>query len=455
MPRRVQDIIPGDRRAFRDTPPAKPASKQRATREREAPPTRASSREAEHKVSLRRLPLTPPPPQSRKRRGGKLALTVLIIVVVVAIVGWAGSLYYSRAMFTLAARTLPVTVSTAVVVSGTSTPGYLSYQVMKWSASASTTVAATDGASVSSKAAGSVVIYNSYGAQGQRLVAGTRLANSSGLVYRLAGSVVVPGYTLVGGAVKPGSLTAAIVADQPGAEYDLTRAAATSDFKMLGYVGSPKYDGFSARLATDLVGGLSGVKKTVDPAVLAAAADSLRSQLTAQFLSSVKSAVPADSIMYDGAYSSEFGAPGVSGGSTRSAIVSEQGTLYAVLFKRADLVAKLAGQSAVSGFDGFAYASPGLESLSFSVSNAKDFLPQKKSLLIARFSGSMKLIGTIPVAAIRQKLAGLTLSDTEAVLRQYQPVIDIEKSSGELTPPWVTHVPTDPARITVNVTGGS
>ena len=444
MPRRVQDIIPGDRRSIKDVQPKIGRSKDETV-----PDGR--------KVSLRRLPLTPPLPKrkSSSRRRGRFAFVALLVVVAAVIAGYAASTRFSHAAFTLAARTVPVSISAAVVFSGTSTPGYVSYQTIKLSAAASTTVAAADGPVISTKAHGSVTIYNAYSAQSQRLVAGTRLANDSGLIYRLTGSVSVPGYALLNGSVKPGSVAAAIVADQPGEEYDLTKASAPADFKVIAYQGSPKYDGFYARLAADIAGGENGQKKTVSPSILASTTAILDAQLTARLLALAKAAVPADSIMYDGAYVVDLAPPSVGGGSPHSAVVSVQGAMYAVLFKKADLIARLAGPTAIAGFGDFAYGALGLESLSFTVSNAKDFSPQKKSVLIARFSGPMKLVGVVPAEEIKQKLAGLPLSDTEKVLQTYDQVIDIKKSIGELSPSWVTRVPTDLKRISVQVLSGS
>jgi hypothetical protein len=409
----------------------------------------------ERKIHMRRLPLALLPPKRRRpSRRGRSALAIALIVMVVAVSSYAASKYFSRAEFTLAARTMPVVISATVVFSGTSTPGYIPYQVMKLGTSASTTVSATDGPVISTKAKGSVAIYNIYSAQSQRLVAGTRLAYDSGLIYRLTGSVVVPGYSLSNGSTKPGSIMTTIVADQAGEDYDLARASASGDLKIVAYQGSPKYAGFYARLVTDIVGGENGQKKTVNPGILASSAAGLKAKMTTQLLAMAKAAVPAGSIMYDSAYVTDFAAPVVGGGSAHSATVSEQGTLYAVLFKTADLVSKLAGPAYAASFGSFAYSTPGLEALSFTVSNAKDFSPQNKSVLIARFSGSMKLVGVVPVADIKAKLAGSLLSETGNILRTYSQVIDIEKSTGELSPPWILRVPTDLKSVSVKVADG-
>ena len=60
----------------------------------------------------------------------------------------------------------------------------------------------------------------------------------------------------------------------------------------------------------------------------------------------------------------------------------------------------------------------------------------------------MKLIGEIPVEALKKALAGKSLADSESVLKTYSPII--EKADGELVPPW-SKIPSDMTRITINV----
>jgi len=54
---------------------------------------------------------------------------------------------------------------------------------------ASTTVQATAGAYTETKAQGTVTLYNAFSAQSWKLIAGTRLKNDSGLIYKMTSSV--------------------------------------------------------------------------------------------------------------------------------------------------------------------------------------------------------------------------------------------------------------------------
>jgi hypothetical protein len=139
----------------------------------------------------------------------------------------------------------------------------------------------------------------------------------------------------------------------------------------------------------------------------------------------------------------------VSGTDPSKATISIQGTLYGIIFKKTDLTAQVAGQQTVSEFGAYTYDTPGLESLTFAITNPTDFSPIKKNALIIHLKGDMKVVGIIPVAELKQKLAGIPLAQTQEVLKPYDPVI--ESGSGELIPPW-SNVPSDTSRITINVT---
>ena len=60
------------------------------------------------------------------------------------------------------------------------------------------------------------------------------------------------------------------------------------------------------------------------------------------------------------------------------------------------------------------------------------------------------LVGSVPVEELKSKFAGLSPSETETVLRGYKPVIEIEKSYGEIIPPW-SKVPSNPNKISIEV----
>jgi len=246
---------------------------------------------------------------------------------------------------------------------------------------------------------------------------------------------------------------AAIVADAAGASYNISGSDALSDFKIVAYKGTPRYSSFYGRFVSDVSGGFVGRKKIVSQDAISTTTAELRTAITTRLLAEAKAVVPAGYIMYDTGYTASFSAPVVSGEATGTASIAINGTLYGVIFRQTDLVAKLDKEQKRLAFGGLAYATLGLESLSFSISNPKDFSPMKGNTLIARLNGNVRLVGTVPVQELKKRLAGLPLSETQSVLQSYSRVIDVARSSGELSPSWAASVPRDLSRISVTLNG--
>jgi len=183
---------------------------------------------------------------------------------------------------------------------------------------------------------------------------------------------------------------------------------------------------------------------------LASTTATLQKQLTASLLSMVPGNIPAGSITYDNAYVVSFGPADITSQGSSTASVSISGTLTDVAFRQSDLVALLGAQQ-IKAFGGLPYDISGLDGLSFSIVNPTTFSPSQKNLLLFHISGSFKLIGSVPVDELKTKFAGKTLAQTKTILEPYAPIIDLEQSQAELTPPWVSNIPTDTSRISIIV----
>lgn len=461
MPRRVQDIVPNNHRSIREIPierntltapiepPKKRTSHTIAIKKPEKRKEVVEQDEQTTDASVKRISVTPP--RSKRSRGSRTWIIVLLAVVVsVAGVGYVASVYFSRASFTLVPRSIPVAVNSTYIAQNTPGKAALTYEIAAVKGSVSANVSATDGPAISTSAKGKVTLYNAYAAQPQRLIAGTRLSDESGRIYRIVSSISIPGYTMVNGSISPGTLVTSITADKPGQEYNLINANAVNTIKVVAYKGTPRYDSIYARLASDITGGYVGTKKTISPGVIASTTIELQTKLTASLLEQVKGSIPEGYIMYPSGYTTSFQAPTTGGVDPKSATLTLQGTLYGIIFKRDELVRRLAGDDAVAAFAEFAYTTPGLESLDFSIANQKDFSAEKKNTLIIKLRGDTLLLGTIPVKDLKSKLAGLSLADTAPVLKSFKPVIDIDKSAGQVTPPWAK-VPSNIDHISIEV----
>ncbi len=464
MPRRVEDIIRTDRRSIRNVsvkesekiPEKKPAARVRPASKpdiEDMSPVRKTRTSSA--IRLPKIVQEPPIGRTgRKGRGGR-RLWLLIVIGVVAVVGFTAfiaSSYFSRATFSIVPVTFPVSVNNVTIVAtGTSTPGYIRYDVARYNGTASTSIPASDGPIISTKSTGTVTLYNYFATEGQRLIAGTRLSNDNGMIYRLTSSIFIPGYKASGGSIIPGTIRTTVVAESAGAQYDLGRNEGSGTLKVVAYKGAPRYDSIYAKAYSDIAGGFSGTKKTVDKSLLASTTENLQKALQKTLESQALANVPPGSVTYNTAYTISFSQPKIGGEAAKSATVTLTATLYSVLFKKSELVAKLAGSQNVGRFGKWPFSSDGLENLKFSITNPGTFKPTAGNALIARLNGNMQLRGIVPTDELRQKLAGLSLAQTRAVFGSYSSVIDISKSLGELFPSWASSVPKDENRITVVV----
>jgi hypothetical protein len=470
MPRRVQDIIPSNHRSIRDIPAAESTRRQGSSSTPERSKKREqASLEKEEVISIHRkhtepestspkkldqehiLP-HPKPPKKNRAKKARLSLILAVLVVIGLCAGAAFVLsgHFAGATFNLTPKILPVSINGTYIIPSIAS-GVFGYDTVSMSGTATTTVAAVQGSYTETKAQGSVLVYNSYSTQTQRLVAGTRLGGNSGLVYRLTSTIMVPGYTRSGSNVIPGSIVTSVTAEKSGQEYNISRTDTISDFKVIAYKGTIKYAGFYARLTTDVGGGFSGTRTTVAPTVLASTTVLLQQSLILDLQQKIQQSIPPGYVTYKNLYSTTVGAPLVTSLNASSAQISTQATVYGLIFKKTDLAGFLAGASSSNMFGSSGYTAPSIESLTFIFSNQKDFSPLKKTNLVARISGSFNLLGTIPVDAIKQDLAGLSLNKTVDILKKYVSVIDIAHSSAEISPPWITTVPQDVSRISIVV----
>ncbi|MFA6404494.1 MAG: hypothetical protein WCW03_00580 [Candidatus Paceibacterota bacterium] len=449
MPRRVEDIIPNDRRSIRDISSgfSKEATGNKTSIEKKI--------NGEHPIRLRKIPIAPPllnekrPKAKKDSRKIKIALFVAGSSILLLTLAYFASIYFARAIFTVVPREIPVIVNSTYVVSNTAQNNLLTYNLLSASTTINTTVSAKDGASIEKKAQGTVTLYNVYSPKPWRLIAGTRLTNTSGKIYRLTGSVLIPGYTkAISGPIVPGKINVPIIADQPGSEYNLTLEDGMNDFIIVAYKGGDKYTSIYARLAKDIQGGFAGKRKIVGDTDLATVTSTIKTQLTTKLLEEIKSKISEKDIMYDKAFIISFGSPEIGGDKPGIADVSIHANIYGITFDKEELIKKLSGEISTSSFGDNKFDTIGLQELAFSISNLNDFSPQKKNSLIIKLQGDIKLIGNIPVDELKQKFAGIPLSETQNILRSYSSLIVLDKSSGQVVPPWAK-VPKDTDKISI------
>jgi hypothetical protein len=430
----VQDIVPTGRRSIRNIPIEHeiqiPARSPRRKKVVEEP---LEVEEAPEPVFINKKPQ-----KAKKKTSGKYVLMFFVIFICIAVIGGAVSLTYSKAVVTISPKVANFDINGTFTAKKNASANELGYEVITVSDEVSQILPATSGPLVQTKAKGTAIIYNNFGPAAQTLVAGTRLSDSDGRIYRTTATISVPGKK-----TTPGSIAVAIVADQAGAEYNKTVAGLDGDFKIVGYKDTPKYDGFYARLKTDITGGFSGNKMIVPEEKVEATVTALREALRETLYAKLKDALPPGFILYDSATTIEYleQEPVMKDSATAEIVV--KGTAYASIFKSDELIKFIAGKE-VQKFPSDTYTISGDSELEFKISNSKDFSIKNGTPMIFTLKGPVKITGTFSESQLKEELKGLSVAESSGVFGKYKAITD---ARALISPFWMRAYPNSSERI--------
>jgi len=371
----------------------------------------------------------------------KYLLTFGIIFISILVIGVAFSLSYSKAVVTITPKTVNFDVNGTITSKKGAVDPDLGYDVISVSASSSQKMAATKGPLIQTKARGTVVFYNNHSSAAQTLVAGTRVRTPDGLVYRTTATISVPGKK----GTTPGSITATVVADQAGEKYNIKVSDLKGDFKLPGYQGNVKYDGFYARIKTDMVGGFSGHKMTVEPAEKDKIVQAMKNEMQANLIAKLQQSVSEKSVLYDNAYAVEYEVPEPVMTGTNEADIVVRGVAYGAIFNVNTLIKHIAG-SEIKKFPSDTYTISGEKDLAFKVSNMKDFSARKGTPLIFTIKGPIVITGSLPEEDLKNELKGIKLVDSNAVFTKYKAIAN---AHALITPFWLRSFPNTVDRINI------
>lgn len=323
----------------------------------------------------------------------------------------------------------------------------LSFTVFSLTATETKDVLATETKTVSTKASGKIVVYNEYSAVSQRLIKNTRFQASSGKIYRISESIVVPGVTTVGGKTVPGRVEVTVYADEPGVEYN----AGLTDFTIPGFKGDPRFQKFYARSKTPMTGGFAGAMRMVSDADLAAAREEIEGKLKEKLRSQAQEAVPPEFVLYEEGTSIVTRPLSRTDleGSENTVRLEEVATLHAIIFPRLPLAQALA-KDAVPNYDGAPVSVPGLDLLRITFAPKQEQTWLEKSLHLT-VTGDTSIVWTIEEESLVSALLGKKKNEFGTVLSTFP---SIDEAQAKFRPAWWRgRFPTDRERISLEIIG--
>ncbi len=289
------------------------------------------------------------------------------------------------------------------------------------------------------KAQGTITVYNNYAASSQVLIATTRFENESGLVFRTLRTITVPGKTSSG----PGSVDVAVIADQPGAAYNLPAGTHFTVSAWREQGDTARVEGIYGESAEGTHGGIQGQSPVVTQSDYDAAVDTVKKQLRAEMLDEIRSQARDLTIpdAVDIAIDVVKSTAGVDDAAT-SYTVSAEGTATVVGYREADL------DKLIAAYIDTKYNLQAVtDKLKITVTKSSfSDITGAQEMTVAVSGNSYE---KVDVDKLRKDLAGK--KDQE--FRDYlNGVSSIETARVKLVPFWTSRIPTDQARISVDLT---
>jgi hypothetical protein len=290
---------------------------------------------------------------------------------------------------------------------------------------------------VQEKAKGSIVIYNKASATPQQLIANTRFEASNGKIYRIPEATTIPGYTKDGSKIIPGSREVIVVADKPGPDYNIGLV----DFTIPGFKGSPKYITVFARSKTEMTGGFSGERATVNPDDLEKAMLKLKTEAEEKSYSILQAKLDPGSVMVKqtvGFVTTDAKVETPADGGEGSFALTLTGESRGAFVSEIDVLNALGKDIAVPR----PYRVTNLNDLSFEFSGYS-YDASQATLYI---KGSAAVESVVDTQAIKKTTMTGGLSKSADILRNFPALTEV---SVQFRPLWFRYVPLDEERIDI------
>ena len=299
---------------------------------------------------------------------------------------------------------------------------------------------ATGKRQISQKAKGTIIIYNGHSSTPQSLVASTRFVAPDGKIFRLVQGVTVPGAKVKDGKIESSSIDAQVLADKPGASYNIAPAA---KFTIPGFAGSPKFNTFYGQSKEPMAGGFIGETAYPTDADIKNAKEISAKNLEEAVRNLLIVQLPDDFKLIDGALEFKLTNQVVDTGvnpEEKFSILSEA-EASTMVFKESDLFDMLLGKI-------YKEAGPDFEVKSEKANYGTARFNVQKGELSFEVDYRAILAKKIDTNLLKTKIAGKSESDFKAMIFS---AAGLESAKVSLWPLWVRSVTQNKDRITITV----
>lgn len=386
-------------------------------------------------------PQTPPPslppmgsiPSSGNRKKFPVGYVIATVVVVLASIGLLFA--FGGTKVELTPQTKEVTVSASL--SATPSSGDLPYETVSVELVMEKEIPAEGEETVDVPAQGTITIYNAQ-TKVQELIKNTRFETPDGRIFRIHDSIKIP----AGTEEKPGELSVTVYADTGGTTYNI----GPSTFTLPGLASSPAFKLVYAKSEQSMSGGFTGMRPSITEVVRTSGYESMKTDLETNLKTEVAGKVGETHVLLPGAVFISYTPQPDGSAPSDSVKLIQKGTATAFLFPK-EALARAIAYKTLGVYTGQPVTLQGIDNLVFTSEN--DITPTPgMELLTFGVNGSTTLEWLIDTQDIANTLAGKSRDAAKTLLSGFG---ELEKARLILKPFWRNTLPSDPAKIEIEV----
>lgn len=379
---------------------------------------------------------------SEKRK--RVIITATIACVIIAF-GFLINVLLGGATVTIHPKLKNISVQATFTAYTNPKVNELGYELLTLETSGERQVKAGGKETVSTRAEGTIFVYNTKSTSPQRLIKNTRFENKDGLIYRIKESIEVPGATKdAKGNLVPGSITAEVFSDGTGEQYNI----APTRFSVPGLKGSDQFDNVYGESSSPFVGGFDGEKYIIDEDELATAKQALHLELRDLLLKELSEKKPAGFVVYDDAVTISFVSQPSTEYGESLATIKETAHLQVPMFKESEFSAFIA-EKTIPDYTGdpVSMIDPNAVAFSYTIPTTTVSNIAQKTSIEFNLKGNSQIVWTFDEEKLQNELMGIKKNAATGVFSSYT---SISNAQAEVRPFWSSTFPEKAQKIIIN-----
>lgn len=377
----------------------------------------------------------------------KFTLIIFILSIITGGIYWCGNIF-QKADINITSKHQLITYKNKQFIAGKDPSGdSVNFEIMIVSDKKIKNIILTDSKDVSIKAKGSIILYNEFSSNPQKILAETFLSDNNGKAYKTDTVVTIPGYKIdKNKKIIPGQASVNITAFLPGEAYN----GSPTDFHINSFKETTKYNKIYGKLKSPLIGGALGLIYILNDSDKVAIDIIAQSSFKEDLLRQVEALVPPGYILYPNALTFSYKIEDNILSKTSNAEIQMEGTLSVVLLKEKSLIDNIIKISLpdIKGDELKEIKISDLSKLSFNFTNKEQLIIKEMNSVSFALSGDINAIWNPDIELLKTKLLGAPKNNVFPIFRQDP---GIASALLKIFPPWRKYIPNDLSKINIVV----